>query len=146
MKHIVRSAFLIFAFCAATAHADLRRSINDRDIHPEDAFLIDAQCSAVFQILVDIGNQRGAEAVTEWTKRASFMAAQAINGHGIQFQSTLDIATPLIEDTVVREHAAYTNGLQSTDPATAEHEAARFLNDVKFCNLRMLALAAILEG
>ena len=139
------SALALALVCTSATAEDMRPTLNETDIHPEDAFLIDAQCTAVFQIMVDLGTQRGSETVTACETGANFMAAQAINQHKLAFETSQDKSSPVIEDLVVSEHSAYLEGMQSQDQSIAQHETNRFVKDVEFCNLRLRAYDAIFK-
>lgn len=137
----VRSYTLSFGALVLTATTalaqDPRPAISEMDLVPEDGYLIDAQCSAVFRLMSDIGQQRGSELAPTYDRAASIMAEIATKKHATDFNMGEDMALQLVQSKAVLEHESYVLGLQSQDTDFAAAELGRFGKDVQFCNQRL---------
>ena len=130
----------------SVAHAqDVKAPLALQHFPSGEVFLIDTGCSAAFRLMADFGEQRGSELAEVYAGAAGFMAGNAVAQHQQAFGTPPATAKDLIRARTVAEHAAYWDGLQHEDPATAAAELQRFTQDVTFCNARLRAYEAAIE-
>lgn len=131
-------AFMVMLCLPLTAAAQqFRLPIAEQNIGESDFFLIDAQCSAVFRLMGDIGTQRGSELAEVYLGAAGFMAGNAVSQHQEIFGTQPEQAKAVVQARIVQDHSKYIAGIQATEASTQAAEVTRFSQDVIFCNARL---------
>lgn len=114
--------------------------LEDEEFQTQEAYIMDARCSAALRLMSDLGKQRGSELAPIYESASEFMAGQSTTQHTKNFGTSNEDALPIVQSVVLNSHAAYLTGLE--DGTGVE----TFGRDVVFCNHRFKAYVAILEA
>lgn len=116
--------------------------LNAESLQTNEVYLVDARCSAAFQIMSDFGKERGSDLADIYAQASQYLVVVAVGRHEKEFGTSHETASSIVKDITLSDHEVYLAGLTSGE----QQGLAVFTVDVAFCNQHLRGYEAAITG